>query len=189
MQEVWKDIKGYEGLYMVSNQGEILTKSYRGTGKSKLLRLFDDGRGYCMVSLYKEGKIKPTRVHRIVAETFIPNPNRFPQINHIDGNKKNNNTNNLEWCTAKENIRHAWRNGLAKMTEERRQRSIRQLRKYIKVHAVEINQYTLDEKYIKTWKSIKEASETLKIPAGNICNCCRGKLKQTGGYIWTYEWK
>lgn len=189
MQVIWKDIKGYEGRYMVSNHGEILSTKFNGKGKSRILKQNDKGRGYLSVSLYKDKKVKPRTVHRIVAETFIPNPNNLPQINHIDGNKKNNNINNLEWCTAKENVQHAWKNGLVKMTEERRKRSIKHLEKYKKISSVEINQYTLDEKYVKTWSSIKEASETLKISAGNICNCCKGKLNQTGGYKWAYEWK
>lgn len=189
MDEVWKDIEGYDGKYKVSNMGNVLTNNYKNKKITKILKPSDNGRGYLGVSLYKNGKIHSKTIHKIVAEAFIDNPYNLPQVNHKDGDKNNNTVDNLEWCTAKENIRHAWKNGLVKITEERRQRSIKQLEKYTKTIAVEINQYTLDEKYIKTWKSIKEASETLKIPAGNICNCCKRKLKQAGGYIWAYEWK
>lgn len=98
MEEVWKDIKGYEGKYQVSNLGRIKSLSYRNTGISKIL-VPKINKGYYEIGLYLNGIRKMFFVHRLVALTFIPNPNNLPQINHIDEDKTNNCVDNLEWCT------------------------------------------------------------------------------------------
>lgn len=127
MNELWKDIKGYEGLYKVSNYGRVKSMSRYRKGinnklvllKDKILKSNDDcSKGYLVVSLSKENKHKNYKIHRLVAETFIPNPNNYPQVNHIDGDKHNNNINNLEWCSCKQNIKHAWENGLNYVSEK-----------------------------------------------------------------------
>jgi hypothetical protein len=105
-KEIWKDVKGYEGLYQVSNLGRI--KSIIRKGKI----LSNKSHRYISVIFYKNKLRKNIRVHRLVAGAFIPNPENKPQVNHIDGNKKNNNVNNLEWNTQLENIRHAYRTGI-----------------------------------------------------------------------------
>ena len=120
MKELWKDIKGYEGCYQVSNLGRIksldrMTNNQYGEYfmKGRILKnsIIKD-KGYCRVSLNNgNGKIS-TRVHRLVAEAFIPNPENKPEVNHKDGNKLNNCVSNLEWCTNKENIEHSIRTGL-----------------------------------------------------------------------------
>lgn len=99
MIEIWKDIPGYEGKYQVSNTGEVESLNYNGTGKTKSLKQSTDKKGYKHVRLFKNGKGKTYKVHRLVAMLFIPNPNNLPIINHKDENKTNNNVNNLEWCT------------------------------------------------------------------------------------------
>ena len=109
--EIWKDIKGYEGLYQISNLGRVKSLPRQKT-KGGILKQFSTE--YLVVSMVENGKIKKIKVHRLVAETFIPNPNNLPQVNHIDGNKFNNNMNNLEWVTSKENIIHANIMGLKK---------------------------------------------------------------------------
>lgn len=106
MQEIWKDIKGYEGRYQVSNLGNIMSLK-----KNKILKVFPDGDGYLLASLY-DGKKKTFRVHRIVATHFIENILNKEQINHKDCNKQNNSVSNLEWVTRRENTEHAVNNGL-----------------------------------------------------------------------------
>ena len=99
MKEIWKDISGYEGLYQVSNLGDVRSLNYRRNGELKLLKQATNKQGYKQISLYKNGKIKTYKVHRLVAIAFIPNPNNLPVVNHKDENPSNNNVNNLEWCT------------------------------------------------------------------------------------------
>ena len=113
--EIWKDIKGYEGLYQVSNLGnvKVLQKWNGARGKhfyepcEKILTPTDNGYGYSIVGLRKKHSRKNYYVHRLVAEAFIPNPNDYPQINHKDYNRKNNNVDNLEWCTPKQNTQYS----------------------------------------------------------------------------------
>lgn len=109
MKEVWKDIKGYENLYEVSNFGNV-----RNTEK-KLLTQFKN-KGYLCVDLYKNNQRKHYRIHRLVLMTFNENNNYNLDVNHKDGNKLNNKLDNLEWCTRKENLKHAVRNGLNKQS-------------------------------------------------------------------------
>lgn len=111
MKEEWKDIDGYEGLYKVSNLGRVKSMNYNKTGREKCLKS-SDRKGYDAVILSRNGNRVCKSIHRLVLEAFTPNPNNKPQVNHIDGDKKNNNVNNLEWCTAKENTRHSFKNGL-----------------------------------------------------------------------------
>ena len=120
-REVWRDIKGYEGLYQVSNYGRIKSL-YGWNGKEYIIRerilrpckSRDKSSTYSrsIVKLIKDQKRKNYKVHRLVAQAFIPNPENKPQVNHIDGNPLNNNVNNLEWCTDRENKEHAIENGL-----------------------------------------------------------------------------
>ena len=101
MEEIWKDIKGYENKYQISNLGNV--KSL--VGNHKMLKPKID-RGYKRVGLSMDNKSKLFRVHRLVAEAFIPNPNNYPMVNHIDRDKINNVDSNLEWCTALYNVTH-----------------------------------------------------------------------------------
>ena len=96
--EVWLDIKGYEHKYQISNMGQVRALNYRRTGQTRLIDI-KHNKGYAEVALWKNSSRKMCRVHRLVAEAFIPNPNNLPQINHKDENKLNNRMDNLEWCT------------------------------------------------------------------------------------------
>lgn len=138
MNETWKDIKGYEGLYQVSKSGKIKTlprevrnteKSFRKLGE-KIHIPCDNGNGYKYVTLSSNRKVNHVYIHRAVAEAFLCNCFELPEVNHIDGDKSNNHIDNLEWCTRGENMKHAHKSGLtfshkgedsynAKLTEEK----------------------------------------------------------------------
>jgi hypothetical protein len=119
MQEIWKDIKNFEGCYQVSNFGNIRRLDtlipFKGTlsiKKGKVLKTTKNSKGYLTIVLCWKSYRKTYSVHRLVALTFLPNVNNKPQINHIDGNPLNNKVDNLEWCTFSENQRHAYDTGL-----------------------------------------------------------------------------
>lgn len=160
-KEEWKDIKGYEGAYQVSNLGRV-----RNT--VKILSLCTDNQGYLKLNLYSNGKRKTVRVHRLVAEAFIDNTNNHKYINHKDENKLNNKAENLEWCSAKYNCNYGSRTSRIKDKLN-----------------VKIIQFSKDRKEIRRWNSIKEATCALKIR--NISQACQGKRKQAGGYLWQYQ--
>lgn len=122
-EEMWKDIPNYEGLYQVSNLGQIrsLDRIVKDTTrdrfqkiKGKILKYCDNGKGYKLVYLNKNRKRKNYYVHRLVANVFLENPNNLPEINHLDLNKNNNRIDNLEWCTGIENKRHYQSTDIAK---------------------------------------------------------------------------
>lgn len=178
--EVWKDIKGYEGLYQISNLGRVkrlcewvgnkYAKKY--VKKQSILKGTLDNVGYITVTLSKNSKNKKYRVHRLVSQFFIPNPDNFPQVNHIDGNKQNNNVNNLEWCDNNYNIHHAIKNGLWGHRSDNIKKKV--------------NQYDINNIYINSYESITEAEKKLGINNTSISQCCKGKRKTAGGYIWKY---
>jgi hypothetical protein len=174
MQEIWKDIKGYEGRYQISNLGRVksLTKSiwngYTFRIKDEfILKGGKDKKGYLYVILSKDGIKSIYKIHRLVAQFFIPNPENKLEVNHIDGNKLNNSVNNLEWCTHQENIYHACTIGL-------------------RPNYRNVNQYDLQGNFIRCWNCISDISKTLKINQSAIWQCCVGKSKKSHGFIWRY---
>jgi hypothetical protein len=106
MDEIWKDIDGYKGIYQVSNFGNVKNKS--------MVLSLRTNRGYKYITLYKDGKTTSKAVHRLVAISFIPNKKNKSEVNHKDGDKQNNRIDNLEWCTPSENSKHAYATGLKK---------------------------------------------------------------------------
>lgn len=175
IDEVWKDIKDYNGLYQISNLGNIY--SYK---TNKILKNAKSGDGYLTIQLCKNGIIKTNKVHRLVANSFINNKNRYKEVNHIDGNKHNNNVSNLEWCNRSQNEIHAYKNGLAKGSNKNK------LAKDNK-RAKKVIQYNLDGIEIKKYDGIREASRLTNTNCGHIVSCCKKRLKSIGGYIWRYN--
>lgn len=169
MKEIWKDIKGYEGLYQVSNLGRVKRTMFKNCyvekKQEKILKLKSDKDGYKQTTLFKNGKRMYFRVHRLVANAFLPNPNNYPIINHKDQNTSNNNVLNLEWCTFVYNNNYKNRN--------------EKIRK-------KVNQYDLQGNFIKTWNSVRDAGIFAKVHPGNITRCCKCEIKSSGGYKWKY---
>lgn len=169
IEEKWKDIVGYEGYYKVSNLGNVLSLNYNKTGNSKILslRVGHKRNNYVDVTLSKKGNSKRYKVHRLVAEAFIPNPNNYPQVNHKDCNPLNNRVNNLEWCNAKYNINYGDR-GI----------------KFGKTVGCKVMQYSLKGEVINTFYSIGEAARVTGLHRVNIFDAVSDKQKTCGGYIW-----
>lgn len=169
MKEIWKDIKGYEGKYQVSNLGNVKSLCYNNTKISKLLGIYknkNNDNGYYFTPLSKNGKPKNFFIHRLVAEAFISNPNNLPCVNHIDEDKSNNKVDNLEWCSYKYNVNY----GTCKTRS-----SLKRSKPVI--------QYTKEGEFVKEWRSIKEAETSIGIRSG-ISNCLSGKNKTSGGFVW-----
>ena len=179
--EIWRDIKGYEGLYQVSNLGRVksLGNGCSNASKERILKPFIDnreGKGYLRVTLCKNGKTKRFQVHRLVAEAFIPNPNNLPFINHKSEIKSQNNVENLEWCDQKYN------NSFGTRIERIVKANINHPNK-----SKPVLQYDLEGNFIKEWESTMEIDRQLGFAHTNISKCCKGKYKQAYGYIWRYK--
>lgn len=179
MKEIWKDIKGYEGLYQVSNTGKVRSLDRTVIGKNNSKRLIygkelsktDNGRGYDKVALQNDGRNtrKICKVHRLVAETFIPNPENKPEVNHINCNKKDNRVSNLEWSTSSENSKHAYDNNLKNVSRSKR--------------VARIND---EGKILEIFNSAREASNSYNLTHDGVSAVCRGKRKTCGGMKWKY---
>lgn len=185
MIEVWKDIKDYEGLYQVSNTGKVRKLRFINNivNKEKIFELSKkhNNHNYCIVVLYKNGKNKTRLLHRIVAETFIENPNNYREVNHKDGNKDNNFIDNLEWCTSSQNKIHAYKMGLKKPSSLGLFGGNNPKAKSVNMIDKETN------KIIKRFNSLIEARDFINVSSsGGIVNCCKGKLKTYKGYKWEY---
>lgn len=181
MKEIWKDIKGYEGLYQVSNLGRVKSIPRKYTKKEERILKATIDHGYMTIWLFKKGKGKGKRIHRLVAENFINKTNDERNIvNHKDGNKANNKVDNLEWCTQKENVNHAIKNGLFVFNPQL-------LLEKGKIKGKEVIQIDKDGNIIKEWRTISEVEKTLGFNASHIGECCKGKYKTANGYIWRYK--
>ena len=175
MEEIYRDIKDYKGLYQVSNFGRIMSLNYGRTRKAKLLKLDTTHKGYLKVGLSINGKRKFVFVHRLVAEHFIPNPDNLPEVNHIDENKENNIVENLEWCDRKYNINYGTRNekSAKTLTNGKQSKPVLQL--------------SLDGEFIKEWESSREIHRQLGYCNSFIGKCCKGKYESAYGFRWEYK--
>lgn len=117
VMEIWKDIEGYEGLYQVSNYGKVKSLGNDKNKKSKMRKERTTKDGYIQIKLHKNGETKGFYIHRLVAQAFISNPNGYKEVNHIDENKRNNSSTNLEWCTRLYNVRYGTRTDRMKNTK------------------------------------------------------------------------
>lgn len=173
MEEIWKDIKEYPN-YMVSNKGNVKSLNYRHTGREKMLKLSVNNKGYLIVKLYKNRKVKSFRLNRLVAEAFISNPNNYPCVNHKNEIKDDNRVENLEWCDAKYNNNFG----------TRKERVIeKQINGKCSKPVLQINKNT--NEVIAEFPSIKEVERQLGI--SHISECCLGKRNTAGGYKWKYK--
>ena len=183
--EIWKDVVGYEEFYQVSDFGNVRKKS-----NQQIVSQYVNDNGYCITALYskKEHKAKHYRVHRLVAEAFIENPECKRTVNHIDGNKTNNCASNLEWATHKENLEHARRNGLIVFTENQRNAVKRNIRKNRllsncnrkAVFSVDCNGNK------KIYASVKMAANEVGVCSAAIVNCLKGVTHTSAGMHWGY---
>ena len=168
MEEVWKDIEGYEGRYQVSNMGRVKSLNYRRSGKERILRPSKNGRGYMQVYLSKEGNHTFYGVHRLVLSAFslVENIENL-EVNHIDENKENNRLENLEWVTHKENQNHGTHNARAAAKK-----------------SIPIAQLTLDGKFVKAWESSHEAERVGGFTQTAIIACCKKNYSREGNNIY-----
>ena len=193
MQEIWRDIPGYEGFYQVSNFGEVKSVDAKWScmhnGKQifkyrvgRKLKQFPNSRDYLRVGLTKNNR---QFVHRLVAQSFIDNPNNKPHINHKDGNPQNNRFDNLEWVTHQENLKYYWDNFANESHRETSRNNGKKLRKYAGQTAKKVNQIDMSTgEIIKTWDSALAAERELGIDNSSIRRVIYGDYRHAGGYLW-----
>lgn len=164
----WKDIAGYEGKYQISTNGQVKALDFNHTGHEKLMKLSFGTKGYLQICLTKNNRRTTKKVHRLVAEAFIPNPNCLPAVNHIDENKHNNSVENLEWCTFEYNTRYGTR-------AERCGKPVVQL--------------SMSGDVLNVFPTSKEAERNTGADHSHILNCCKGKAhcNSAGGFRWMFQ--
>jgi hypothetical protein len=172
MNEIWKDIVGYEGRYQVSNLGNVRSLNWRNKGIVKPVALKSQNRGYLHVLLYEGKKCQSFLVHRLVASVFIPCPDETMTVNHIDENPSNNRVDNLEWCSLEENINKFQSNHPEKVGRPK--------------NLTPVIQLDMKGGVIRIWESITDICKNRNYNAWSISQCCNRKRKTAYGYMWQY---
>lgn len=190
MEEIWKDIEGYEGYYQVSNLGRvksvdrtILRSSTPQKVKGKIISQELLNTGYKVVSLWYKKKRKAFTVHRLVAKAFLEKVDGKDFIDHINGIRTDNRVSNLRWCTQRENTNFPI--ARSKYIDANKKR-VENIRKFHSKHSLWVEQLTPEGIVVKKWSSVKQASESLGILTSGIYASCVGKKKTAGGYKWKY---
>lgn len=190
--EVWKDVTDYEGYYQVSNLGrvkslerELIKKNgIRYTLKERILRPAPMTSGYSFVTLYKETNSKMLSMHRLAAAAFIPNPENKPQVNHLNGNRKDNRVENLEWCTVSENLKYSFKY-LGRKSESP---SLGKFGKdnHLSKKVQQIDRFT--DTPISDFNGVAEASRLTGVEKSNIAAVCRSNkfTRTAGGFKWKF---
>ena len=171
--EIWRNIKGINSAYFVSNMGHF--KSVRN-GKERILKQFLNHKGYYLVNWYdNDGKKHGTGIHTLVAKAFIPNPDNLPEVDHIDNDKSNNCVENLQWLSTRDNIQKAWKQGKKHMLGKDC------------VFSKLVGQYDMNGNLIAVYHGSNEASRKTGILSGTIRHACETNVKKSrSGYIWKY---
>lgn len=184
--EEWRDVVGYEGFYSVSNAGEVFSHI-----TNKILKHNVTPNGYHTVELFRRDGSKSKRllVHRLVAVSFLPNPNNYTQINHLDENKSNNAVSNLEWCTAKYNMNYGKMAKLRHTHIDYGSQARKEVaRKNGKSASRPVDQFDKNGNFIASFKSIRDAEKEFGVANSHISECCKGKrYKTVFGFIWKYR--
>lgn len=176
MEEIWKNIRDYEGLYQVSNLGRVKSLGNNKTKKEKIMKPSVNKSGYLLICLSKNGYIKNYLVHRLVAQAFIPNPYDLPQVNHKDEDKTNNVVSNLEWCDQKYNNNYGTR--LERVAEKTT--NGKKSKPVLKIDPI-------SNEIVAEFPSIMEVQRQLGIKHSHISECCNGKRNTAVGFIWQYK--
>lgn len=191
MNEKWKEICEYEGMYEVSSNGNIRSVNRKvfhtsnnsmKTVEGVTLIQEQSNRGYKRVTLSKNGKVEKLSIHRLVAKAFIPNPDNKPHINHIDGDKKNNILSNLEWCTQSENMLHS-----SKVLGNKAGKPMQGKLGKDSPFSKKVVQLTKDDTFVNSFYGLHEAQRETGVNKANIGEVCNGNRKLAGGFKWKYD--